>query len=212
MEVILKMIDYIPQIIEYIVPGLIFMLVYRRMAPYTNRIADSMFYISAIVISTVVESGVFLVFDALKKQPSRQCTVIVSCIICCVAAFICARLKTVTRFKNFVRDYFVKSSDDNIWTSLADFSNGTYIRMTMKSGATIDGYLEEIEEKGNDSWLALYNYDYVYGDSTESGTDLPDVVKDSYILVRVADVDHATYFIPQPKSYRPSEPKGDGQT
>lgn len=190
---ILKVIDSLPYVFEYIVPGMIFMLTYRRLAPSGKQVADTIFYLSSVIVSVVVESVVNIALAYMAFNVDQRIILLISCIICMIAAIILATFKGQEWFSNLSGRFFIKSTNDNIWASLIDFQSGSYLYLYLKNGASVEGYIREIEEKGNDSWIALQSYEYKKEDLRDGVQDLlkdrPDYY--AYVMVRVSDIEHA---------------------
>lgn len=190
---ILKIIDSLPYIFEYIIPGIVFMLVYRRLAPSGKRVADTIFYLSSVVISVVTEAVVKLILTASASENDQRIVLLLSCVICMVMAVVLSVVKGDNRFSSFMGRYFIKAPNDNIWASLIDFQNGSYLYLYLKNGGLVEGYLREIEENGNDSWVALQKYKYERNGVCDAVQELikerPDYL--AFALIRVADIEHA---------------------
>lgn len=187
---IIKIIEAFPLICEYIVPGMVSVIIYRKLTPDNKRSVDTIFYIYSVIISVIAGAAVRLCFP----NASSMLALIVSVIGCAVVSIIISIAKESRIFQNIFRRFFTKSLNDNIWASLLDFDAGSWLKIYLKDGGVAEGYIREIEEKGNESWIALNEFDCKHGNASEkyenySKNDNGEFV--SYMLIRVSDIDRA---------------------
>lgn len=96
--------------------------------------------------------------------------------------------------KLFVKLYH-KTLNDSIWKDILDLENGSNLKIYLKNkNFYLIGSLKNMEENGNDSWIALKAYSKYKLDTNEqiepSYLDRDDIS----VVIRLSDVDYMEVF------------------
>ena len=191
MENLIQTIENVSLILDYWLPGSIFLYTFYRL---TGRKIDDIIAknIVAVVISTCVKVALsmFDIFNIAKTSIPFEAVTACSCIISVIIAMLFVLLYRAKWFNRLVSRIFAKSVHDNIWEDVVDYANGTTtIRATLKNGNVVIGGVNAVEENGSDSWIVLDYYSVFDNDHNELATfgdaDVPSVmmVKASDILI-----------------------------
>ena len=180
MEEILKAINNVALILNYWLPGYLFILVFRLIVG--NKFNDNI-NIIAVVISTILKTGIV---DRINIS-NNDFALAVTCLICICCAILVGLFYRIPGINDTFGKVFYKSFHDNIWEDVIDFERGTALVLTMYDGSILIGGFEMIEENGNDSWIALDAY-RLRDSNNELVFQYDDLNQNSRIMVRVSDI------------------------
>ena len=194
MEEIIVAIQNVSLIITYLIPGIIFLETIKRRTD--AHIEHNLIYIvCAVTISYLLKYILHLIHIAVFQSYSFSAEekFCISSIFAFFIAVIICSIYYREWFKNIINKISLKPIHSNIWVDLIDFEAGCTVGLVMKNGTLVSGCVFEIEENGNDSWIALSNY------VCESHTDETAVFEckskglgaRTVILIRVADIAQA---------------------
>lgn len=195
METILTTIDNIFQISLYWLPGFIFLVVLKKMISNGWKWTSEN-NIFAVIISIAIDF-LFRALDLSRivffQAESHLC------FLYCVIGFTLAlalslmyRCGWVNRIFSFI---FIKSIHSSIWDDVIDYRNGTMLNIRLNNGNVIYGGFHTVEEKGNDSWLALDCYHM----KNSTDKEICRYAKSNdghYLLIRVSDIVYAEVIQP----------------
>lgn len=178
-----QIVNSIPLILEYFIPGFIFI----SFSQYLLSKSLSQHYVILSIVLSYLLKSIFSVahnyFLVNRVFLLNERIIILSC-----AALIFSVLFVKLYESKKVNYFFMmlnnKSLHDNIWDDVIDYKNGTTVR-AICSDAEYVGYLEYHEEKGNDSWMVLRDY-IIYED--EEYRDAADFEYPSRIAIKMSDI------------------------
>lgn len=188
---ILEIIQNLTIIMEYLIPGVIFLAIIKW---YTDkRISNNLLYIVVSVVISFFSKNILRVAHmVILKNISfgYEATFCFTTLLTVFLALILGILYHNENVKRVFNRVSRKTLHSNIWESLMDFKYGNTVMFVMKNGTLVCGTLHEIEEKGNDSWVALSSYIcQSYSDDTEVyACSAADQDVNSVLVIRLADV------------------------
>lgn len=146
----------LPVILEYFIPGFIFISVFQY---FTSRNNSSYKVIGSVVISYLLKALCSIGHQYIMAQ--RVFTwgerVIVLTIFALLTSLFCVFISEL----HFVNKVFLiinhKSIHNDIWNDIIDYKNGTSLRIICND-AIYTGILVGHEEKGADSWFVIKDY------------------------------------------------------
>ncbi|MCD8377897.1 MAG: hypothetical protein LUB59_03820 [Candidatus Gastranaerophilales bacterium] len=97
------------------------------------------------------------------------------------------------KFSRALLKFSRKTTDSDIFNGLLDFDGGTGVNVVLKNGDIINGSVFRVEENGNDSWIALHDYDIYQHDGLEVHSS--DFKEEGIVLIKRNDIlrIHYTY-------------------
>lgn len=201
-EEITKLINILPNVIIYIVPGFIFIQVYNYIMNLKGKDLKSylMEYILSSYLIIITIKFVCFIFD-YDFNTYDNINQIVICIISLFLSYIIAiflKSEAWIIFMNFV--YVNRSNSSNIFNDIIDNDLGTWVRVYIASEKLIyDGAFIKFEYKGSyqESFIVLADYiTYKYGDGNVDNDWLKENSdKLEHVAIKVSDINRieATY-------------------
>ena len=189
MDEILKTVNGLFTLVNFWLPGYLFLLTLRRLTGGKSD-AGAQSNLLAVVVSLLIRLGASalpaLRGSAETLQPYSVCAFY--CLLALVLALLLSLLYRSKRMGDFFSALFVRSLHDDMWAAIIDFKRGTMLRVTLKNGNRVYGGFHAVEEKGNESWLALDSY-YV---EDRDGTELANAKKrreGALFVFRVSEIE-----------------------
>lgn len=182
-----------PDILDVIIPGVIFveMLLYFVPIKPRNFVAKCLAYIIAGVIIRSIFSfaHTFVLPNYIFPFYAR---VIILCFAAAIFAVAAIALYKSRRVNSLVSRITYKDLRKDIFTGLIDFKQGMTMVITTNDGTVYIGSLFMIEERDEDSWLALVGYSITSPD----GKTIDDTVfkRDNLLLIKKADIARACFL------------------
>ena len=156
-EHLLILIDNAPKILQYFVPGIVFIMIMRVFclkkfaANYTIVLSCVISYLFVSLIETT--NRLTVNWDSLKEPIVISGIAILLAIISSVVAALMLKSEW---FKKFTLKFFHKTIYEDIWQDVFDFKKGTNLKLYMRDkDYYIMGHYRYNEEKGEESWMAL---------------------------------------------------------
>lgn len=204
---IVELINQIPAILEYFVPGFVFICSFKF---FVSKKDSSYQIVISIVISYILKA----VFSFLHQfiLPHREFSWSEKIIILTLAAFLLSLFMAWTFDRKKLNYFFVKflhkSVYDDIWRDAIDYDNGTTLRFVCGKNVYI-GTLDKHEEKGNDSWFLLSDYIIEEdGKTYNSEQELKETAMDSKMAINLKNVDYVQlYYSKKSKSKQKTSQK-----
>lgn len=195
-EYIVNVIDDIPKILQYFVPGVVFIVIIRTFS--LKNFARNYTIIFSCVISYLFISLVGTVNSlTINRDVFREPIVVsgISILLALVTGVSVALLFNSEYFKEYTLKYFHKTLYDDIWQDVFDFKNGTNLKIYIKDrNYYIIGHYKFNEEKEENSWIALSAYSMYSKEQNEliepSYSDNENVL----ITLRMKDIEHIEVF------------------
>lgn len=164
MEETIQTINNIITVVNFWLPGYVFIIIFKKLASL-NTCNSAHMHVFAVVISLVIRWVLHIFsptrFEILSTQSYYTCAIY--CITGILMALLCAWFYRRKFINHLFSSLFSKSLYDSIWENIIDLDYGTALYIKLNNGNFVFGTLNTIEEKGNDSWLALDHYRMVDG-------------------------------------------------
>lgn len=191
-----EIIDNIPNILQYFVPGVIFIMIIRSLS--FKRFAENYTIVFSCVISYLFVSLIGMINELKIKSESLKEPIVISGIAVLIAILLAFFLSIIFNskcFKDFTLKYFHKTLYDDIWQDVFDFKNGTNLKVYIKDKEYyIMGHYRFSEEKGEESWMALSAHTYRNKETNEIiGLDYSKNEK-VLVTIRIYDIEHIEVF------------------
>ena len=159
MNDILQIIGNVFTIVNFWLPGYIFLLTFQKLVLGKSS-ATVQSNIFAVVLSLLIRLCCS-VFPALRGsleavQPYSVCALY--CLVGLLLALLLSLGYRSKRLGDAFASLFIKSLHDDMWADIIDFRRGTMLHVVLKNGNRVFGGFHAIEEKGNDSWITLDSY------------------------------------------------------
>lgn len=153
---ITEIVNNIPYILEYFIPGFIFIKVFQFL---TTRESSSYQIVLSVVISYIMKAlcsifHKYILSDIIFLWNIRILILSTLSIILSVLFTLLIRQKFINSLLSKITH---KSLNDDIWQDIIDYKNGTTLRIVCDN-EIYTGTLVAHEEKGNDSWFVLSDY------------------------------------------------------
>lgn len=191
-----KIIQNIPTILQYFVPGFIGIKIISRLI--SKKIENTYLFILSCVYSYVFISLIGL-FNACVKWSILDNTLAISAIaiiLCVIASCIISRVIKSPKIKKSILNIFHCTLNDDIWADILNYEVGSNLKVYLKDkDYFIIGQYRLNEDKGEDSWFALSGYvkcDVKTNDPIETDNHLNDT--NIFITFRLKDVEHIEVF------------------
>ena len=193
MKDIASLVSLLPTIIEYVVPGYIFVALWLFFTSRSIK-SESFHIVACVVISAgikIVDRFIYHTIPFLSKislsQYWKQAILIVTAII---FGILTAKITTARWFSRLCAWISHKSIHDSLFREIINY-DGCSLILKCHDGRTITGKLNSHEEKGTESLFALTDYVIEYPrndqgviekyDSAEYGTETALIIKFSDI-------------------------------
>lgn len=159
MDEFIKIIENLPLILQYIVPGFICCVLFKYIVSDKND--NKSLLIMSCVISYLLLSFISLLrikyFHILPDTPIINS--ILSVFIGVFLTIILAVVYNNKYFKTITVKLFHKTPHNDIWRDVLDFENGLNLKIYLKDkDYYIIGHHFNHEENGDESWLALKGF------------------------------------------------------
>ena len=190
MEGLLELIHNIPTVLQYVVPGYIFIAIFRFIT--SKKMTHVVHVVAACVISFVLVTLLrligqipFLQFIENNSIVTISLAIGLSTIISLVVSLIFVS----KRFSRITQTTLGKSPHDSLWRVMIPKNYGATLKVNLKNAPYyIIGVLVEYEENGNDSWFCLSQYS-LYKVGTTKEIDNHGEIADSFITFCLSDAE-----------------------
>ena len=146
------MIENIPEILQFFVPGFLFLSIYSFIR--AMKIQECHLTLYSVVISYIIVVMIHLIFRSIIGWEF----LLVSILIGILFGTIFAKLLDLPCFAKVMR-HLGRTANTNIWKDVIDFDLGTTVAITMKeSKMQIFGTIDMIDETDGDPWVILRDY------------------------------------------------------
>ena len=157
--------EQLPEVLSWIVPGLIFMLAYHHFRyEESNDEKESISILKAIYVSFFVRYAVIIVrswfsSDWLWGLDENVCIAICSCIVAILLGGLFGWISTLSITKKFCEKFFNFTINSNPLFDLADKKNGCYVRVYLNQNKDecIFGMYSNCYNRGNEDWIVVKN-------------------------------------------------------
>ena len=192
-----ELLDNIPLILQYWVPGFVFLTVFRFLTSTKSKDQQSGVLMSAVIsyvliamteILTRIISSLNFVDDSVLIKSGF------AIIIGIIGSIICALVVRAGWFSKLLVALFHKTPNDNIWMDIIDFKEGSNLKIYEKGkDYYIIGHHYANEEKGNDSWFAVTAFSKAKREDdtifeNHSGNEK------AVLAIRLSDIEHMEIF------------------
>lgn len=209
-----KLINELPNIIMYILPGYIGIQMYNYILNVKGKeLRNSImeYVLSSFLIITIVE----WIYNYLDYNFSLvdTSTKLIICIISFVGSYILTMIFRTTLFIGIIRFLGInRNNAPNILSDIHDYAYGTWLRVYIASEKIIyDGKMCKFEHKGSyqDSFLVISDYEtYRYGETTvDDSWYTKDVNELTHLIIKLSDISRieATYDVRSEKLIKEDE-------
>lgn len=100
-------------------------------------------------------------------------------------------------FKRIIVKLFHKTINESIWRDVLDFENGSNLKIYLKNkDYYIIGHLKNIEEKDDNSWIALNSFAKFDINTNQNYKQEPSYIdrEKVTIVIRLSDIEHIEIF------------------
>lgn len=157
---IMILIQNIPVILLYFVPGFLCLLIYTYLC--SKKIESAFFLILSCVLSyvLVVLTTAICSFNSLAWVLNNVFyTAAFAIVIGVILSAIISTIFLRKGFNTYMLNHFHKTTHTDIWRDILDFENGSNLIIAVKNqDYAILGHYRFHEEKGKDSWVAVSGY------------------------------------------------------
>lgn len=183
--------------LQYFIPGGWCILFFSFAT--SKKVNEKHILVLSCVISYILLSLLSLIrIKFFKNIPNNAITnSALSIIIGSAIVLIISVLFTRKWFKQWMVQIFHKTPNSDIWRDVFDFEKGSNVKVYIKnSDYYIIGHFKSIEEKGDNSWLALSAFAKFDKETNENYKSEPAFLnnEDVIITVRLSDVGHIEIF------------------
>ena len=195
METISQILENIPVLLQYYIPGLWAITVFKYFCSKEIRAE------SQTILSCVVSYVLLSIADLLANISFLGSTKNlvwgksgISIILGTLLAFFVSWIFCAKWFSQVMVKLFHKTPNDNIWRDVLDLRNGSNLKLYIREeDYYVMGHHRNIEEKGDDSWIVLTGFVKLNkSDNTELESHKGD--NKSMIAIRLADIEYAEIF------------------
>lgn len=184
-ESLILIINEIPELLSCFVPGFAFFYIVGAMTNVKCK-RDIVTFIFSVAMSVITQflfsfMHKLALSDILFSSGAKFFSYMLFNVF---LAAVFALLYRSKHFSSLFAKVFIKSFYPTVWENCIDFKGGSRMYIETTSGEFVEGLFYMIEEKGNDSWLALENY-------KAPNNDLPSNVKEEFdtrLLLKVSDI------------------------
>lgn len=177
MDNIIKFIEILPEIISYIIYGVVFLSIYN-FTTYKNEVQKTKSYlISCVTISFIIKicfDGIIaLVNEWLKKELVNNGTryYIGIILFTVLTAYFSGKIVTSNWFKTFLLKIKIeRTPNKNIWDDIIRKNTWLYVHIKNKDYACL-GELQYVEENCSNPKIVLSNYQLIKMSTAETKKD-----------------------------------------
>lgn len=185
------LIMFVYDLLMMVLPGFIFMSIKWWADNKNIESGWIQFFIWTIMVSMIV--SVFYQTVHLIILPGWDCPeplkMAVYIITCVIAAYLVIILKNNSVVRRFLFSTVFKTPHDDIFWDVIDYSNGTLMRVYLKNESFYYvGQFSMREEKGDESWISLFNYGTVDYETGQMIYDAKANKDPTIAMVRLKDV------------------------
>lgn len=164
----LELIQILPELLGYVVPGYIACYVYKHYRPdYT----EAKLRIKLIDVNTVVVSFLVRVFvDAVMPVFSLSWRFFIYVIVAGISGVLLAVITKSRWFECIMNRFFGSSAADTIWDAMSDPHHGTAIDVTV-GDKIYQGDLLSFYKENEVDWVAIQNFQVVSKDGSVTDTE-----------------------------------------
>lgn len=191
------MVDNLPLILQYFIPGAWCLIIYRF--SMSKKIDDKNYFIFSFVISYVLLAMTSLFkYKFVKFAPDNP--IINSAVSIIIGSIIVISIVILTQrkwFKRITVKVLHKTLNDDIWRDVFDLKNGSNLKIYIKDkDYYLIGHLKNYEEKGNNSWIALKSFAKFDKETNANYKNEPSFLNtnNAIITVRFSDIEHIEIF------------------
>lgn len=150
------LLEQLPIIFEYFVPGYIFITIFLY---FTSRKLGTNIILGSVAISYLLKAICtwFHTFIFVKVGFGWSKRALILIIIAIILSLFCIIISESKILMKIVLKINNKSIHDDIWSDIVEYKRGTTLRIICDD-CTYTGKLFMYEEKGNDSWFCLEDY------------------------------------------------------
>ena len=195
MKTILQILENIPILLQYYLPGLWTITMFKYFCSKEIR-TESQTILACVVsyvllsLSDLLSNIYFFRFirDSVWKKSG------ISIIIGTLLALIISSVFCAKWFSRVMVKLFHKTPNDNIWRDILDLTHGFNLKLYIRGADYyVVGHHRNIEEKGDDSWIVLTGFIKYSKEGDKKIEDHERNQKDM-IAVRMSDVEYAEIF------------------
>lgn len=144
------MIDHIPDILQYFVPGFCFLVIFGFFA--SKKLSFNILCIFGCLISFITIS----ILAIFHITTSPLVVSAISTISLAILAILAAYVHNSKWFSKILVNIFHKTPNRSIWRDVIDFKHGSNLKVYLKErDYYVIGHFNAIEENGADSWLSI---------------------------------------------------------
>lgn len=159
-----------PYILEYFVPGFIFIRVFQVLS--SRKKSDYQLILSVVIsyiLKAICSIGHDYIYSDVTFSWGRR--VIILSVLALVLSLASVVFTEWKRVNDWILKVNHKSIHDDIWHDVIDYKNGTTLRFICDN-AIYTGVLAGHEEKGKESWFILEDYIVKEGETTYKSGDM----------------------------------------
>ena len=180
-EIILQ----IPLILEYYIPGLIFIRLF--LFGISKKCTSNIIIYSIVAsyfIKYILESVDKVWLSSLGMGVSHN--LFISSAFAIILSYACVRIYNNKSIKTVIGNITHKSINNNIWQDRIDFDNCSILYILDRSGKRYIGVFDYCEENGMDSWISLK--DYVIIENGKRYHTEPMINNNDKLLINMRDI------------------------
>ena len=195
MEIISQILENIPVLLQYYLPGLWTITVFKYFC--SKEIQTESQTILACVVSYVLLSFSDLLSNVrflrfIKNSVLGKSGI--SIILGTLLALLISSVFFAKWFSGVMVKLFHKTPNDNIWRDVLDLTYGSNLKLYIRDADYyIIGHHRNIEEKGNDSWIVLTEF-IKYSKNDNQVIETHKGEEKDMIAIRMSDVEYAEIF------------------
>lgn len=201
-------INNIPNLLQYYVPGIIFIYIVKtgfskKFSTWTINVAGCVISYVLLCLSTLIRSK----WDLLSNIKPIYANSILSIVLALIVGFLLLHLITKQEFTEFMEQHFNMTLNDDIFYDVIDFKGGSKCKVTLKGkDFYIVGDMDYLGDKtDNDQQIVLRAHSkYKIGDDEEAIVSY-DGDPHAKIVIRYSDIDMMEIFNSEPEENDPSD-------
>lgn len=195
METISQILENIPVLLQYYLPGFWTITVFKYFC--SKEIQTE----SQTILSCVISYVLLSISDLLANIPFLEFTrdsVLgksgVSIIFGTLLALLISGVFCAKWFSNAMVKLFHKTPNDNIWRDVLDLTHGSNLKLYIRDADYyVVGHHRNIEEKGDDSWIVMTGF-IKYSKDDNQKIETHEGKQKDMIAIRISDVEYAEIF------------------
>lgn len=195
------MIDNLPLLLQYIVPG------YLAIKWFEVTLSKTMETKNELVFSCIASYCFLALVSLIRIKWFQEIpnTAIINSALSIIIGIIIVSIIVILLQQKYVRNLtvklFHKTLNDDIWRDVLDLEHGSNLKVYLKDkDYYIIGHHKNHEEKGNDSWLALSGFGKYDCETNTNYKNEPNFTEDNkeneniIITIRFSDIEHIEIF------------------